>query len=106
MEIEVYSFEEYVSVTVVDGCRPIACANMDLIGDFWYLCRLKVNPENKRQGWGTKMIEKLKEEAGGLPIVVQPGGYAETSMEIKNAFYHSCGFKDFDHGMRLETNDN
>jgi ribosomal protein S18 acetylase RimI-like enzyme len=80
MEIKVYSSEESVSVMVVDGHKSIACADMDFMENYWYLCRLKVTPENQRQGWGRRMIEELKKHTNGLPIVVQPGGYAETSM--------------------------
>jgi GNAT superfamily N-acetyltransferase len=104
MRLQVVATDDVVSVSVVDGSFPVACADMDFMGDYWWLSRLKVKPNFQRQGWGRKLIAEIAKHAKGVPIVVSPGGYPETPMEIKVSFYEACGFVDIGQGqMRLTT---
>jgi len=97
--VRVVATETVVSVMIVDGFRSIACADMDLMENYWWLSRLKVDSAHRRKGYGRILIEHLTKHANGLMIVVAPGGYIDTSMDIKLAFYRACGFVDFNDDM-------
>lgn len=64
-----------VSVSIIIDPFSIACAEMDLTGDHWWLARLFVKKEHRGKGLGRELVSKLKENAKGLPIEVMPGGY-------------------------------
>ena len=90
-DIRVVANEMNVSVMIVDGVRAVGIANMDNVGDYWWLARLNVQPGYRNIGYGRLLADKLKELRGDLPIVVCPGGYDLTSKE-QHHFYSRCGF--------------
>lgn len=78
------------------------CAEASLMGDHWYLNRLVVKPPHRGKGIGPVLLEKLLveiEARGGLPIIVEPGGYGSDVKELW-AFYRQFGFED--RGTHLE----
>jgi len=111
LSFRVVATDTNVSVMLVnDSGRCVAIADMDRTdqidadnNDIWWLARLNVKPEYQRKGYGTILIDKLKENAKGLRIIVTPGGY-NTPFEIQHDFYESCGFVDQEEGlMALDT---
>jgi len=95
MKLKVTDTDEYVSVSLMDGCVLAGSAEMDLMGDNWWLSRIVLKHKYRRQGYGTKIINELKRYTSGLKIVVMPGGYDLTKDE-QIAFYKSCGFQTID----------
>lgn len=93
MQLKISKTKTTVSVYMVDEKSPvsIAVADMDNMGDKWWLARLFVNINYRNQGLGRKLINALKENADNIPIEVMPGGYDITKKE-QFAFYKKCGF--------------
>jgi len=95
MKTRVTAYGACVTVSVNDGVLPIATADMDRMGDKWWLARLVVKKPHRGKGIGRELVAKLKENAGGFPIEVMPGGY-DLTKEEQFAFYEKCGFKKVD----------
>lgn len=94
-ELTVTAGEQCVSVAKIKDNVSHGCASMSRTEDGWYVNRVLVRPEYRRQGLGTKMVKALLDNAAGLKVIVEPGGY---NMKHKDqvAFYESCGFKKAD----------
>lgn len=63
--------------------------------DVWYLNRVVVRRDDRRQGIGSLLIESLKlilRRRGAKKLLVEPSGY-DTSQEEKIQFFMACGFK-------------
>lgn len=88
---QIVATDETFSVMILDGSRSIACLNMDLMEDFWWLARVKVEHPWRKQGYGTWMVETAKAHARDKSILVEPGGY-DLTHEEQDRFYESCGF--------------
>lgn len=91
MKLRIINHGNCVTVQINDGPLPIACADMDLMTDHWWLARLKVYPKHRRKGLGRQLIEALKANCRGKPIQVMPGGY-DITKEEQFEFYRRCGF--------------
>jgi [ribosomal protein S18]-alanine N-acetyltransferase len=65
----------------------LVCARYD---DVWHLMNVAINPERRRQGVATELIERLFEEAG-------PGGRFTLEVRVSNgpaiAMYERFGFR-------------
>lgn len=87
-----------VSVTAfVQGpLLSTGCAEASLMGDHWYLNRLVVKPSYRGKKIGTALLERLLSELetrGGLPVIVEPGGYGSDVEELRS-FYQRFGFEE------------
>jgi GNAT superfamily N-acetyltransferase len=83
----------HVSVSMKDGMLSVACAEMDDMGEYWWIARVFVREKFRRKGFGSRVVRELQERAGDKPIVVCPGGYG-TPYKVHDAFYKSCGFRE------------
>ena len=96
--MHVVATKQYASVTEGIG----TCAQMSFMpfasgGGEWFLNRCIVHKDQRRQGFGSKMLDILKQHADEYAIVVTPGGYGYP-LEDQIAFYESCGFEKCDDG--------
>lgn len=93
-----------VNITT-DTSWSIACAEMDDMGDHWWISRVLVRDIFlRRQGLGTQLVKTLQEHSRGQKIIVCPGGY-DLDYEQQRSFYESCGFIEVKNGqMEWETN--
>ena len=60
----------------------------------WYLNRIVVHREYRRQGLGTQLLDNLKSalrRRGCRKLIVTPGGY-DVPLEDQIKFYEACGF--------------
>ena len=92
METKIVNSGKNVCVMVVDKLRAIAIANMDFMGDHWWLARLKVDKSYRKNGLGRQLVNHLKDNSKGYSILVAPGGYFELTKEEQFSFYERCGF--------------
>lgn len=95
IKVQVYKDEAIVTVSMVVKGEVIANAEMDWLGDKWWLSRVLVKESFRRRGLGRKLIEKLKGCSRGKLIEVMPGGY-NMKREDQFNFYERCGFKKLD----------
>ena len=96
--MKVWTNDESVSVVIEAGILPIACAEMDDMGDHWWVARVLVNLAHRRKGYGGLVVNALKEYSKGKPIMVHPGGYG-MDYEDQKSFYESCGFVESEPGV-------
>jgi len=92
METKIVNSGKNVCVMVVDKLRAIAIANMDFMGDHWWLARLKVDKLYRKNGLGRQLVNHLKDNSKGYSILVAPSGYFELTKEEQFSFYERCGF--------------
>ena len=92
METKVVNSGNNVCVMVVEKSQVIAIANMDFMGDHWWLARLMVKKPYRNNGLGRQLVNHLKENSKGYSILVAPGGYFELTKEEQFSFYEHCGF--------------
>ena len=103
LPIRVIANDSNVSAMVIDGNMCAAIAEMDMTKDddeYWWLARLNVKPKYQKKGYGRLLVQKLKENARGIKILVAPGGYG-TDPEVQFAFYRACGFVDQEDGTMI-----
>jgi GNAT superfamily N-acetyltransferase len=101
-EIRVSEGKTVASAMYVTESRIIAIAEMNLmstldfgledIGSYvWWICRVKVEPKYRRQGYGRALVDELAKHQRGFAMIVTPGGY-DVPKEEQDAFYAACGF--------------
>lgn len=100
MKVQVQSFDEVVTASIILKGEMIATADMDLMGNKWWLSRLFVKENFRRRGLGRKLLASLKRNSRGILIEVMPGGYnMDKADQIR--FYERCGFKKFDENILI-----
>lgn len=91
LPLQVVDVGENISMMMTDGFIEFAVADMDRMEDHWWFSRLHVKDHWQRKGYGSWLVDRLKNLARGKPIFVVHGGY-DFPREAQVAFYISCGF--------------
>ena len=85
-----------VSVLYARDALCVATASADIVGDHWWISRVKVHELARRQGLGRAalldLLALLRTKKGPRKVVVAPGGYGSDPEEL-SLFYQSCGFE-------------
>jgi GNAT superfamily N-acetyltransferase len=72
------------------------CAEASRVRDTeWYVNRVFIRPEFRRQGIGRALVLRMLEEVtrqGCTKLVLTPGGY-DLPYEVQRDFYVACGFR-------------
>ena len=96
-----------VTTYKIENGRVVATAGMDLLlfPSTWWINRVFVSPELRGQGVGSQLLNTLKENSKGKPILVHYGGYGADPVK-QRSFYLSNGFKEQPKGGLIYHNEN
>jgi len=94
----VVSTPQHVSIQLRKECcilSPGVAEASHINGGEWYVNRVIIRPNFRKQGFGKQIVTKLLEEVtkqGCTKLVLTPGGY-DIPYTQQRDFYLKCGFR-------------
>lgn len=101
MNLKCTSMRDYVSVRRITKFKASVAEASMLRPGVWWIARVFVLPEHRRQGVGKALVNRLVDECFAQEpgeVIVAPGGY-DTEPEVQYAFYKSVGFVEVEPGL-------